>query len=132
MLGVRPGLYPLWGFTYLRWWLYRKVLALSPMAMLAGTPLLPPYLRMLGALDALPVPPLSFQFNNRKLIQGFYLGLGAGDPLKVMQLVDKLDSQTRKFKEKSRDHHAKEAQKGQSQAPLQGQPPAQAKNEVAM
>jgi non-ribosomal peptide synthetase-like protein len=39
----------LWGFTYLRWWLYRKILALSPMAMLAGTPLLPPYLRMLGA-----------------------------------------------------------------------------------
>jgi len=49
MLGVRPGLYPLWGFTYLRWWLYRKILALSPMAILAGTPLLPPYLRMLGA-----------------------------------------------------------------------------------
>lgn len=49
MLGVRPGLYPLWGFTYLRWWLYRKILALSPMAMLAGTPLLPPYLRLLGA-----------------------------------------------------------------------------------
>lgn len=27
-------------------------------------------------------------------------------------LVDKLDSQTRKFKEKVRDHHAKEKQKG--------------------
>ena len=27
-------------------------------------------------------------------------------------LVDKLDSQTRKFKEKTRDHHAKEKQKG--------------------
>jgi non-ribosomal peptide synthetase-like protein len=49
LLGVRPGLYPLWGFTYLRWWLYRRIVALSPMGMLAGTPLLPPYLRMLGA-----------------------------------------------------------------------------------
>lgn len=28
-------------------------------------------------------------------------------------LTDKLDSQTRKFKEKSRDHHAKEVHKGQ-------------------
>ena len=29
---------------------------------------------MVDALDALPLPPLSFQFNNRKLIQGFYRG----------------------------------------------------------
>ena len=29
---------------------------------------------MVEALDALPLPPLSFQFNNRKLIQGFYRG----------------------------------------------------------
>jgi ABC-type glycerol-3-phosphate transport system substrate-binding protein len=29
-------------------------------------------------------------------------------------LVDKLDSQTRKFKEKVRDHHAKQAQKRQA------------------
>jgi non-ribosomal peptide synthetase-like protein len=49
MAGVRPGLYPLWGITYLRWWLYRKILALSPVALLAGTPLFPPYLRLLGA-----------------------------------------------------------------------------------
>jgi len=33
-------------------------------------------------------------------------------------LIDKLDSQTRKFKEKTRDHHAKEAQKGVQPAPL--------------
>ena len=46
---VRPGVYPLWGVTYLRWWLYRKLLALSPVGILAGSPLLPPYLRLLGA-----------------------------------------------------------------------------------
>ncbi|WP_411144568.1 Pls/PosA family non-ribosomal peptide synthetase [Streptomyces sp. x-80] len=49
MRGVRPGWYPLWGATYLRFWMYGKVLALSPLAVLAGSPLLPPYLRLLGA-----------------------------------------------------------------------------------
>ena len=34
---------------------------------------------MVEALDALPLPPLSFQVNNRKLIQGFYRGLGMPD-----------------------------------------------------
>ncbi|MFF4406864.1 Pls/PosA family non-ribosomal peptide synthetase [Streptomyces sp. NPDC001262] len=49
MAGVRPGWYPLWGATYLRFWLQGKILALSPAAVLAGSPLLPPYLRLLGA-----------------------------------------------------------------------------------
>ena len=49
MAGVRPGWYPLWGVTYLRFWFYGKVAALAPVAMLTGTPLLPPYLRLLGA-----------------------------------------------------------------------------------
>src|SRR5262245_35542816 len=31
---------------------------------------------MVEALGGLPTPPLSFQVNNRKLIQGFYRGLG--------------------------------------------------------
>ena len=34
---------------------------------------------MVEALGALPLPPLSFQVNNRKLIQGFYRGLGIAD-----------------------------------------------------
>ncbi|MEK8171645.1 hypothetical protein NKH77_26115 [Streptomyces sp. M19] len=46
---VRPGRYPLWGVTYLRVWLCAKVLALSPLGLLAGSPLLPPCLRALGA-----------------------------------------------------------------------------------
>ena len=47
----------------------------------------------LGRLEFLP--GFRIQVNNRKLIQGFYEGLGVraqgGDPLRVMQLVDKLD-----------------------------------------
>jgi non-ribosomal peptide synthetase-like protein len=49
MGNVRPGLYPLWGATYLRWWLYGKLAALSPAGMLAGSPWISPYLRLLGA-----------------------------------------------------------------------------------
>ncbi|MFT4262539.1 MAG: histidine--tRNA ligase [Nocardioides sp.] len=37
------------------------------------------------------LPGFRIQVNNRKLIQGFYAGLGAPDPLTVMQIVDKLD-----------------------------------------
>ncbi len=46
---------------------------------------------MVEALDALPVPPLSFQFNNRKLIQGFYRGLGVPDVTAAIRAIDKLD-----------------------------------------
>ena len=43
----------------------------------------------LASLDFLP--PLRLQVNNRKLIQGFYTGLGAADPAAVMRVIDKLD-----------------------------------------
>ncbi len=46
---------------------------------------------MVEALDALPLPPLSFQFNNRKLIQGFYRGLGIADVTEAIRVIDKLD-----------------------------------------
>src|SRR3954469_21615487 len=46
---------------------------------------------MVDALDALPVPRLSFQFNNRKLIQGFYRGLGVPDVTAAIRTIDKLD-----------------------------------------
>jgi histidyl-tRNA synthetase len=46
---------------------------------------------MVEALDALPIPPLSFQFNNRKLIQGFYRGLGLPDLETAIRTIDKLD-----------------------------------------
>jgi histidyl-tRNA synthetase len=46
---------------------------------------------MVQALDALPLPPLSFQVNNRKLIQGFYQGLGIPDVTAAIRQIDKLD-----------------------------------------
>jgi histidyl-tRNA synthetase len=46
---------------------------------------------MVDALDTLPIPPVSFQFNNRKLIQGFYRGLGVSDVTAAIRTIDKLD-----------------------------------------
>jgi histidyl-tRNA synthetase len=46
---------------------------------------------MVEALGALPIPPVSFQFNNRKLIQGFYRGLGIDDVTGAIRVIDKLD-----------------------------------------
>jgi histidyl-tRNA synthetase len=46
---------------------------------------------MVQALGALPLPPLSFQVNNRKLIQGFYRGLGIPDVSAAIRAIDKLD-----------------------------------------
>jgi histidyl-tRNA synthetase len=43
----------------------------------------------LSGLDFLP--PLRLQVNNRKLIEGFCLGLGAPDPSAVMRTIDRLD-----------------------------------------
>ena len=47
---------------------------------------------MVDALTRLPfLPALKLQVNNRKLIQGFYAGVGAENLDEVMRLVDKLD-----------------------------------------
>jgi histidyl-tRNA synthetase len=46
---------------------------------------------MAEALSGLPVPPITLQLNNRRLIQGFYEGLGLADPAAAMQAIDKLD-----------------------------------------
>ena len=46
---------------------------------------------MAEAMAALPVPRLTLQVNNRKLIQGFYAGIGANDIDAVMRVIDKLD-----------------------------------------
>jgi len=40
--------------------------------------------------DEIGLPPARLRLNNRKLIQGFYGGLGLADPLGIIQLVDKL------------------------------------------
>ncbi|MFD1860595.1 histidine--tRNA ligase [Aeromicrobium camelliae] len=46
---------------------------------------------MAEALSGLPVPELTLQVSNRKVLEGFYRGLGIADPTAVMQVVDKLD-----------------------------------------
>lgn len=43
------------------------------------------------ALSRLPLPAVTLHVNNRKLIEGFYRGIGADDPAAVIQTVDKLD-----------------------------------------
>ncbi|MFJ3824507.1 Pls/PosA family non-ribosomal peptide synthetase [Streptomyces nodosus] len=48
--GIGPGRYPLWGVTYLRLWALNLLLAaFSPLRVLSGSPLMAPYLRLLGA-----------------------------------------------------------------------------------
>jgi histidyl-tRNA synthetase len=43
------------------------------------------------ALRGLPLPTIRIHVNNRKLLQGFYRGLGIEDPDEVIRTVDKLD-----------------------------------------
>src|SRR5262249_18886270 len=45
----RPGQYRLWGWYYCRWWLARKAMGAAPTGLLAGSPLMGLYLRLLGA-----------------------------------------------------------------------------------
>ena len=47
------------------------------------------------ALRRLPLPPLRLRINNRKLIEGYYRGLGIDEPQPVISAVDKLDKQPR-------------------------------------
>jgi histidyl-tRNA synthetase len=42
------------------------------------------------ALARLPIPPIRIQLNNRKVPEGFYLGLGIEDVATVLRTVDKL------------------------------------------
>ncbi len=43
------------------------------------------------ALGGLPIPPIRILVNNRKLCEGFYRGLGVGDPEAALRAIDKLD-----------------------------------------
>ena len=46
---------------------------------------------MAEALSRLPLPPLQLRINNRKLIQGFYRGIGVAEPTAAIRIIDKLD-----------------------------------------
>ncbi|WP_203710983.1 histidine--tRNA ligase [Asanoa siamensis] len=43
------------------------------------------------ALGSLPIPKVTIQVNNRKVCEGYYRGLGVGDPEAALRAVDKLD-----------------------------------------
>lgn len=47
--GIKPGRYPLWGLTYLRLWALDMLLAIGPMSVVSGSPLMSTYMRLLGA-----------------------------------------------------------------------------------
>ena len=50
---------------------------------------------MAEALSGLPLPPMRLRVNNRKLIEGFYRGIGAPDPAVVITIIDRLDKMSR-------------------------------------
>jgi histidyl-tRNA synthetase len=43
------------------------------------------------ALSGLPIPPVTIRTNSRKICEGFYRGVGLGDPAAALRAVDKLD-----------------------------------------
>lgn len=45
----KPGRYPLWGSYYFRWWFVGLIQSLAPSTLFSGTPLMPAYLRLMGA-----------------------------------------------------------------------------------
>lgn len=45
---IKEGDYPLWGWYYFRWWLWKTVKRLMPSEYIVETPLYPKYLRLLG------------------------------------------------------------------------------------
>lgn len=48
--------------------------------------------RLLAVVTSqLPIPPVTIRVNNRKILQGFYEGLGIADTTAVLRTVDKLD-----------------------------------------
>ena len=46
---LKPGVYPLWGSTYFRWWLADRLVEAAPTYLLAGSSLYAWWLRLLGA-----------------------------------------------------------------------------------
>jgi len=46
---------------------------------------------MAEVLEALPIPPTVILLNNRKVLEGFYRGLGIADAPAVLRAIDKLD-----------------------------------------
>ena len=50
---------------------------------------------VVDALSKLPIPDFKLRVNNRKLAEGFYLGLGLTDTAAVLRSIDKLEKLAR-------------------------------------
>jgi len=75
---LKPGRYPVWGFTYFRWWLVRCFQPLSWAEMFSGTPLMSLYWRAMGAKIGRNVTlatPLCGAFDVVSIGQGSSVGL---------------------------------------------------------
>ncbi len=65
----KPGSYPLWGTTYLRWWFVDRMLSISPVTFITGSPVAATYMRMLGAKVGRNVFFESLEFDCADLIE---------------------------------------------------------------
>ncbi|WP_198322888.1 MULTISPECIES: Pls/PosA family non-ribosomal peptide synthetase [Methylococcus] len=65
---LAPGRYPLWGATFLRWWIERKTTLIAPTYLLAGTPFLNTFMRALGATIGKNAHLISGNLNNPSLV----------------------------------------------------------------
>ncbi|MER6548235.1 Pls/PosA family non-ribosomal peptide synthetase [Streptomyces sp. NPDC001250] len=88
--GIRPGRYPLWGATYLRLWtLDVLLLGLSPLRVLSGSPLMGPYLRLLGARVGARTTIATSLIGLPKLLRiGGDAAIGYGATLRPWQVSD--------------------------------------------
>ncbi|MFL4901925.1 Pls/PosA family non-ribosomal peptide synthetase [Streptomyces sp. MMS24-I2-30] len=88
--GIRPGRYPLWGATYLRLWaLDVLLLGLSPVRVLSGSPLMGPYLRLLGARVGPGATIATGMVGLPRLLSiGRDAAIGYGSTLRPWQVVD--------------------------------------------
>ncbi|MGW4529245.1 Pls/PosA family non-ribosomal peptide synthetase [Amycolatopsis sp. NPDC004378] len=86
---VRPGEYPLWSSTYVRVWLVQTLLALAPLGTMASSPLLPWYLRLLGARVGRGCQLASANLSLPSLLRiGNDVSVGYGAHLQTVRVVD--------------------------------------------
>lgn len=87
--GIRPGRHPLWGRTFLRLRAADLVLAISPLPVLAGSPLVAPYLRALGARVGRHVHLASADLSLPAMLDlGDNAAIGYGATLRAWQVED--------------------------------------------
>ena len=88
--GIRPGRYRLWGATYVRLWTLDLLLAIGPLPVLSGSPLMATYLRLLGARVGAPYHDRDQRRSAcpRMLEIGADATVGYGAPLRPWRVED--------------------------------------------